>query len=414
MLSLRGTLRRIMAGETTAGEELAACEQRIAAREDDILAFVDREERLETGDGPLAGIACAVKDIIDTADLPTRMGSPIYEDWCPRADAPIVSALKAAGATVAGKTHTAPFAFMDPAPTRNPHDLSATPGGSSSGSAAAVAAGMVPLALGTQTGGSIIRPAAFCGVAGIKPSFGLLPTVGVKTFSWTLDTLGLMAASADDLGLALSAIARRPELDTRPVALQGLRIGIHRQGFAGPAEPEAETALERVCAIAAEAGASLQQVAEDDAFVQANGAHAVIQEYEAAQALAWEFANRRGELPPKLAAYLAVAGERTAAEYDTARSLARRGRLAARDLFAGLDVLLTYSAPGEAPPTLESTGDPRFNRLWTLLGLPCVTIPVARGPRGLPVGVQIISGFGDDAMALGVAKALEILVPKAR
>lgn len=410
MDSIRETLRRIVAGEATAGEELVACERRIAEKDPSVQAFAESAGRLHPGEGPLAGIACGVKDIIDTADHPTRMGSPIYRDWRPRADASIVVALKAAGATVAGKTHTTPFAFMDPAPTRNPHELSATPGGSSSGSAAAVAAGMVPLALGTQTGGSVIRPAAFCGIAGIKPSFGLLPTVGVKTFSWTLDTLGLMATSADDLGLALAAIARRPELDAAPAELRGLRIGIHRQGYAGEAEPSAETALRQLGEAAQAEGATLVEIADDEAFAETFRAHAAIQEYEAAQALAWEFGCRREALPPKLAAYAEIAQARSATDYDAARRLTRRGRNTAHGLFGEIDVLLTYSAPGEAPGTLAMTGDPRFNKLWTLLGVPCLTIPVVKGPRGLPVGVQIIAGFGDDAKVLAVAKSLERLV----
>jgi Asp-tRNA(Asn)/Glu-tRNA(Gln) amidotransferase A subunit family amidase len=177
MLSARETAGRVASGETTAAIELARSAALIDELEPKIRAFASRPGKLAAGTGPLAGIACGVKDIIDTADLPTRMGSPIYEGWRPRADASIVMALKAAGATVAGKTHTTAFAFLDPAPTRNPHDLTASPGGSSAGSAAAVAAGMIPLAVGTQTGGSVIRPAAYCGAAAIKPSYALLPTM---------------------------------------------------------------------------------------------------------------------------------------------------------------------------------------------------------------------------------------------
>ncbi|HEY5794290.1 MAG TPA: amidase [Bosea sp. (in: a-proteobacteria)] len=410
MQSLREILDRIARGETTPAAALTASAARIAEGEPRIKAFASRPDALLPGEGPLSGIACGVKDIIDTAELPTAMGSSIYEGWRPRADAPIVMALKAAGATVAGKTHTTAFAFLDPAPTHNPHDLTASPGGSSAGSAAAVAAGMIPLALGTQTGGSVIRPAAYCGVAAIKPSYALLPTVGVKPFSWSLDTLGLMAASADDLGLALAAIAGRPELDAPAASLSGLRIGIHHQAFAGAPEPASAAALQRFEELANAAGAKLVPLDGPAALSEAFAAHGPLQDYEATQALAWEYAVHREALPPKLRAYLDAARATTPEQYDEARRLSRRGRDAARPFFAEVDVVVSYAAPGEAPDTLGSTGDSRFNRLWTLLGVPCVTVPLTRGPRGLPATVQVIAGFGDDHHVIAVAKGLEKLV----
>jgi Asp-tRNA(Asn)/Glu-tRNA(Gln) amidotransferase A subunit family amidase len=412
MQSLRDILDRIARGETTPAEALAVSQARITEREPRIQAFASRPDTLQPGQGPLAGIACGVKDIIDTADLPTMMGSPIYAEWRPRADAPIVMALKAAGATVAGKTHTTAFAFLDPAPTFNPHEPSASPGGSSAGSAAAVAAGMIPLAIGTQTGGSVIRPASYCGVAAIKPSYALLPTVGVKPFSWSLDTLGLMAATADDAGLALAAISGRPELDAPAAALKGLRIGVHLQGYAGAPEPASAAALDRFRELVTEAGAILVPHDGPAAFAEAFQAHGPLQDYEATQALAWEYAHRRDALPPKLRAYLDTARGVTPAQYDEARRRSRRGRDAARAFFAEVDVVVTFAAPGEAPDTRESTGDSRFNRLWTLLGVPCATVPVASGPRGLPAGIQIIAGFGRDEQVVGVSKAIENLVAR--
>lgn len=410
MQSLREILSRIERGETSPADALAFSAARIAEREPQIQAFASRPDTLLPGAGPLAGIACGVKDIIDTADLPTRMGSAIYEDWRPRADAPIVMALKAAGATVAGKTHTTAFAFLDPAPTHNPHDLTASPGGSSSGSAAAVAAGMVPLAIGTQTGGSVIRPAAYCGVAAIKPSYALLPTVGVKPFSWSLDTLGLMAASADDVGHALAAITGRPGLDAPAASLSGLRIGIHHQNYAGAPEPASAAALQRFEEIAGSAGAVLVPHEGPAALAESFQAHGPLQDYEATQALAWEYAYHRDALPPKLRAYLDMARAVTPEQYDAARRLSRRGRDAARAFFTEVDVVVSYAAPGEAPDTLGSTGDSRFNRVWTLLGVPCVTVPLMRGPRGLPATIQIIGGFGSDEHVIAVAKGLEKLV----
>ncbi|MDP3342063.1 amidase [Frigidibacter sp.] len=410
MQSLRDILNRIEAGQTSPAEALAASAARIAEREPAIQAFASRPDTLLPGTGPLAGIACGVKDIIDTADLPTGMGSAIYQDWRPKADAPIVMALKAAGATVAGKTHTTAFAFLDPAPTHNPHDQTASPGGSSAGSAAAVAAGMIPLALGTQTGGSVIRPAAYCGVAAIKPSYALMPTVGVKPFSWSLDTLGLMAARADDVGLALAAITKRPELDAPAVSLSGLRIGIDHQIYAGAAEPASEAALQRFADLATAAGAILVPHEGPSALAEAYQAHGPLQDYEATQALAWEYAHHRDALPPKLRAYLDMARATTPAQYDEARRVSRRGRDAARAFFREVDVVVSYAAPGEAPDTLGSTGDSRFNRLWTLLGVPCVTVPLMRGPRGLPASIQIIAAFGRDDHVIAVAKGLEKLV----
>lgn len=414
MLSVRDIVRRVSSGQSTAEAELARSEALIGEREPDLQAFASRPGRLVAGAGPLAGIACGVKDNIDTADLPTQLGSPIYADWRPRADAPIVAALKAAGATIAGKTHTTAFAFLDPAPTKNPHDGAASPGGSSAGSAAAVAAGVIPLAIGTQTGGSVVRPASYCGVAGIKPSFGLLPTVGVKTFSWKLDTLGLMAASVDDLGCALAAIARRPDLDPEAREPRSLRIGISQQAFAGPAELASQAALLHFRDIAAQAGATLVDLDCPEELTATFHAHGPLQDYESIQAMAWEYGHHRELLPPKLQAYLDAARQITPGQYDEARRATQRGRTAARRYFAEVDVVASFAAPGEAPDTRDTTGDSTFNRLWTLLGTPCLTFPVARGPRNMPVGVQLIGPFGADQALIAAAKGLEKLFERGR
>src|SRR5712671_3008007 len=213
MMSLAELQRRIDAGDLSADAAIAQSLEAIGAHDKTIGAFVCRNEAVRAASaGPLRGIAVGIKDIIDTAGFPTEMGSQIYRGWQPRADAPVVMMLKQAGATIVGKTTTTAFAANDPSATLNPHNHGHTPGGSSSGSAAAVGAGMIPLALGTQTGGSVIRPASFCGAAAIKPTYRLLPTVGVKCFSWTLDTVGLFAAGVRDLAHGLSAITGRPEL----------------------------------------------------------------------------------------------------------------------------------------------------------------------------------------------------------
>ena len=251
-------------GELSADAAIAQSVEAIDAHEKTIGAFVCRTEnpRAQSA-GPLRGIAVGIKDIIDTSDLPTEMGSPIYRGFRPRADAPVVMMLKQAGATIAGKTTTTAFAANDPTATLNPRNTGHTPGGSSSGSAAAVAAGMIPLALGTQTGGSVIRPASFCGVAAIKPSFRLLPTVGVKCFSWTLDTVGLFAAGVEDLAQGLSAMTGRAELKLG-AAIETLRIGVVTQDFAGAPEAAGAEAL-RIAAKAAErAGATVRDLALPD------------------------------------------------------------------------------------------------------------------------------------------------------
>ena len=216
MISLADLKRRIDKGEISPDAALAQQVAAIEAREKEIGAFAFRADKPRARqEGPLRGIAVGIKDIIDTSDMPTEMGAAIYKGHRPRADASIVMLLKQAGATIAGKTTTTAFAANDPTATLNPHNTAHTPGGSSSGSAAAVAAGMLPLAVGTQTGGSVIRPASFCGVAAIKPSYRLLPTVGVKCFSWTLDTVGLFAAGVEDVAVGLSAITNRPNISRR-------------------------------------------------------------------------------------------------------------------------------------------------------------------------------------------------------
>ena len=408
MISLADLQRRIESGELSTDAAIAQSVEAIEAHDKAIGAFVCRAENpRQQNAGPLRGIAVGIKDIIDTSDLPTEMGSPIYRGFRPRADAPVVMLLKQAGATVAGKTTTTAFAANDPTATLNPRNTEHTPGGSSSGSAAAVAAGMVPLALGTQTGGSVIRPASFCGVAAIKPSFRLLPTVGVKCFSWTLDTVGLFAAGVEDLAQGLSAMTGRAELKLG-AAIETLRIGVVMQDFAGAPEPAGAEAL-RIAALAAErAGATVRELVLPDIVAEAWRIHPTLQDFEAHRALAWEYRTRHADMPPLLRGRLDESVGILPADYDAARSVANRARKALRALFDDVDVLLTLSAPGAAPKGLASTGEARFNRLWTLMGVPCVNIPAHVAEGGLPVGVQVIARFGDDAGALKAARFVEL------
>jgi Asp-tRNA(Asn)/Glu-tRNA(Gln) amidotransferase A subunit family amidase len=356
--------------------------------------------------GPLRGIAVGIKDIIDTADMPTEMGAPsIYKGNQPRADAPIVMLLKQAGATVVGKTTTTAFAANDPTPTINPRNHAHTPGGSSSGSAAAVGAGMLPLAVGTQTGGSVIRPASFCGVAAIKPSYRLLPPVGVKCFSWTLDTVGLFAARVEDVAIALSAITGRGEL--LAPEMKSPRIGVVTQDFAGAPDPGGAEALQHAARAAAKAGASVRELKMPEIIAEAWRAHNVVQQFEAHQAFAWEYGENYEAMPPMLRRRLDDSRHYTASDYDAGRTIAVKARAAMSEILKDVDVLLALSAPGVPPKGLDSTGDPRFNQLWTLLGSSCVNVPAVVADGGLPIGVQIIADYGDDAKALSAARFLE-------
>ncbi|MDO9296714.1 amidase, partial [Bradyrhizobium sp.] len=277
---------------------------------------------------------------------------------------------------------------------------------SSSGSAAAVAAGMIPLALGTQTGGSVIRPASFCGVAAIKPSFRMLPTTGVKCFSWTLDTVGLFAAGVEDLAQGLSAMTGRAELKLG-TPIETPRIGIVTQDFAGAPEAAGAEALQFAAKAAERAGASVRELNLPDIVGEAWRIHPTLQDFEAHRALAWEYRTRHADMPPLLRGRLDESVGIAPADYDAARSVANRARKALAKIFDDFDVLLTFSAPGVAPKGLASTGDPRFNRLWTLMGVPCVNVPAYVTEGGLPVGVQVIARFGNDAGALAAARFVE-------
>ena len=407
MISLANLQRRIASGDLSADAAISQSLEAITAQDETIGAFVGRADRLRAASaGPLRGIAVGIKDIMDTADFPTEMGSPIYRGHRSRGDASVVMMLKQAGASIAGKTTTTAFASTDPTATVNPRNHGHTPGGSSSGSAAAVAAGMIPLALDTQTGGSVIRPASFCGVAAIKPSYRLLPTVGVKCYSWTLDTVGLFAAGVRDVGHGLAAMTGRAELLPQ-ASVPTPRIGIVTQDFAGAPEPESVEALRIAARAAEQAGASVRTLEMPDIVAEAWRIHPVVQEFEAHQALAWEYRENYDAMAPNLRGRLDESKGGTAAEYDEAMRIASRARHALAKLFDDIDVLLTISAPGAAPKGLGSTGDARYNRLWTLMGVPCVNVPAYVAHGGLPVGVQVIARYGADVEALAAARFVE-------
>jgi Asp-tRNA(Asn)/Glu-tRNA(Gln) amidotransferase A subunit family amidase len=411
IIAIRDAIER---GTMSPREAIAASLDAIAAADARIGAFealADRETLLSAADktiGPLAGIAVGIKDIFDTHDLPTGHGTPIHAGNRPAVDSALVAMLRRAGATIVGKTVTTPYAFLDPAGTRNPHNPDHTPGGSSSGSAAAVAAGMIPASTGTQTGGSVIRPAAYCGIAGYKPSFRLIPTVGAKTFSWTLDTAGLFAARVADVAF-LAAAATGRDLACRPVEPKSLRIGIFRSVNWEEASEAMHEAVIALCEKAARAGATVSDMAEPDELTAAREAHSIIQNFEAALALGDELDRFGDRMSEKLVEALREGRATTPQQYDQARRIARLARTRAHALFDEVDILLTPSAPGAAPAGLGSTGAPIFNKLWTLTGNPCVNIAGAADGQGLPLGVQAVAGFGRDQAVLSAANWLESL-----
>lgn len=354
----------------------------------------------------MRGLPVGVKDLYDTADLPTAYGSPIYAGHQPASDAALVSMIRRAGGLILGKTVITPLAFTDPAGTRNPHHPEHTPGGSSSGSAAAVASGMLPVAVGTQTAGSVIRPAAFCGVAGHKPSFTLLPMVGCKPFAWSLDTAGLFAARVADVAFVAASITGR-DLRVDRAQPAAPRITLVRTHVWPEASDAMQRAVEDAARVASRAGAQVAELRVPPIFEDAFRAHGTIQDYEAYRALAFEYDHHRDKIGSKLRAMFDEAGKITAADYDAARRTARRARQALADLMIDTDVLITPSAPGAAPKTLDSTGFPTFNRLWTLMGAPCINVAGEVDSAHLPLGVQIVGRFARDRAALEAALFVE-------
>ena len=349
--------------------------------------------------GLLAGLPVGIKDIIDTAGMPTEHGSPIYRGNRPFADAACVALLRMAGAVIMGKTVTTEFANRFPGPTVHPHNPAHTPGGSSSGSAAGVADFQVAAGLGTQTGGSVIRPSAFCGVIGYKPSFGEFSRGGVKIQCPNLDTLGLLCRSLDDLSLLRAAL-----LGVEPQPLNRTtgapRIGFCRTPVWDAADTATQTLLERTASRLSGAGATVREVTFAPQFQNIHEHHRRIFSYEAARNLAYEYDNHSDQVSAVLRESLLAPGRALPlSAYIEALEAAEAYRAHLDDIFSDFDVLLTPSAVGEAPEWLGSTGDARFNSLWTLAWTPCVTLPAATGPKGLPLGVQLVGArFRDEAL----------------
>jgi Asp-tRNA(Asn)/Glu-tRNA(Gln) amidotransferase A subunit family amidase len=405
---------QIACGELTSEALVEACLARIAAREPEIRAFaaLDTELALHTARardkgprlGPLHGVPVAVKDILDTADLPTEYGSPIYKGHRPRSDAACVARLRAAGAVVLGKSTTCEFAGFAPAPTRNPQDLAHTPGGSSSGSAAAVADCMVPVGLGTQTGGSILRPASYCGVIGYKPTFGVISRAGMKLASDTLDTIGLLARTIDDIALFADVLASREPVRVEPLAPR--RIGLCRTPHWDKAKPETRQAVESAASSLSH-HAEICDIALPEGFQALVEARSIIDDYERARALAHEWRHHRELLSPHMTATIDRGLAIPSTRYVDSLRLAAAARALLPSIFAEVDLILAPCTTGEAPHGLESTGDSTFQGLWTLLRVPTIGLPTHRGPSGLPVAIQLVAPLYEDVRLLRFARWVE-------
>jgi len=345
---------------------------------------------------PLSGLTLGIKDIYDTSDQPTGYGSPLYTDHRPHADATAVALLKLGGAIALGKTVTAEFAYAHPGPTRNPHRFGHTPGGSSMGSAAAVACGMADIALGTQTAASITRPASFCGVYGFKPTYGAVPIDGVKLIAPSLDTVGWFAR--DPRTLDAARVSLTADAPTRPPTDRP-RIALVPTPAWSAATPQSQTAVLDAIATARELGGLIEPNPGTDMLDGLAQAHLTMLTFEAARTLAWEHQQRHA-LSPALLSLLDSGRDTTQDDYDNARRLRDDARRHLPALFGDADILLTPAAVGEAPAGLSSTGDPIFGRVWSLLGLPTVTIPYAVGPTGLPIGIQAVARASADQMLM--------------
>ncbi|HEX3098164.1 MAG TPA: amidase [Usitatibacter sp.] len=427
-LGLLETLRAYREGRATVQDYVTSCSGRIAALEPRIQAFewfdasramADAEERAGgiLADLPLYGIPVGVKDIINTRGIPTRMGSVIFANQVPTTSAWVVRRLEALGGLVMGKTVTTEFAYRSPGKTRNPWNPSHTPGGSSSGSAAAVAAGYVPAAIGTQTLGSVIRPAAFCGVVGYKPSHGAISRTGIMPFAPTLDTVGVFARSVADAAWFGACLMGEDSRDEATVIRAEPRLlSVPLEPLPGPPRiavvktPKWPLATEVQrkhfvdCIIKLQAaGAKVREVNLPKLFEPAWENTMAILCHEAVKSFAPIESRHRIRLSPHLAEILDRGRAVTPDQY--ARSLARREdyRRWLDGLFSQHEAIATIPAPGEAPEGLASTGDATFCSLWTQAAMPAVTLPSGRGPRGLPLGFQVVGRYREDEHALRVA-----------
>jgi Asp-tRNA(Asn)/Glu-tRNA(Gln) amidotransferase A subunit family amidase len=421
----------IREGRISSAELVADCLARVDEVDATVRAwtFLDRHHALRQAEaadlhrktgkavGPLHGVPVGVKDIFDTGDMPTELGSPLWAGRTPRRDAAVVARLRDAGAVIMGKTVTTEYAYRHPGKTTNPHDAGRTPGGSSSGSAAAVAGYMVPGALGSQTNGSVIRPAAFCGVVGFKPTHGLIPRTGMLLLSRSLDHVGVFARAVEDAALLAEALVGLDEEDpdTRPLARPPLaatavsepplppRLAFVRSPVWEHAAPVTRAAFAELVETL---GPTVSAIDLGAGFDRAVEMHRVIMEVEAAHNLKRDYEKGRDRLSPALRQLIERGRRHPAVDYTAAVAGSGSLNAALDPVFDEFDAILTPAAPGEAPRGLETTGDPVFCTLWTYLGTPAVTLPLLESPAGMPLGVQLVGRRGNDARLLRTARWL--------
>ena len=405
----------IDSGELKPSQLLEACLERISLRDPEVLAFTTLNSEIsmesaqildnETPDNALFGIPVGIKDIMDTTDMPTTRGSPLYEGYYPIRDAACVASCICAGAIIPGKTETTEFAYFKPGKTRNPHALTHTPGGSSMGSAAAVADNMLPVALGTQTAGSVTRPAAYCGVVGYKASHGAFSLNGVCELALSLDSLGFFVREVRDL-----ALIRHSFLGARPNTIPSsntLRIGLVRTPHWHQADQCQRDLIDKIADSLASQSLQVSEIEvgpPDDLLAQA---HAIVMQYEVAHSsLVSDFLLDRDSLSSQFIELIELGLQTTFEDYQEAKRQGEIWQSKLQQIFQDFDILLAPSAPGEAPEGLESTGDPIFSRMWTLLKVPTITLPAGFGPNNLPLGIQLIGAYNQDDTLIANATSI--------
>lgn len=429
--------RRLAAGEITSEELVSACLERIGAVDSDVQAWAHLDPEFALAQarmldaarkgggaiGPLHGLPVGIKDIIDTEALPTENGTVLDTGRQPRDDASVVTQLRQAGAVIMGKTVTTELAVYAPGKTRNPHNPGHTPGGSSSGSAAAVAAEMVPLAVGTQTNGSVIRPAAFCGVYGFKPTHGLISRTGILRQSPPLDTVGVFGRSLEDAALLADAMTAYDERDphsrlrARPHLLETARseppldpvFAFVKTPVWDEASEDCKAAFDELADVL---GAGCDEVKLPGPFDGAHAVHRTIMLGDFAKNFAGYYRRGADRLSDSLRGMIEEGQTTLAADYNVAVDWIELLNAGLEEVFARYDAILTPAAPGEAPAGLEATGNPAFCTLWTLCGTPAITLPLMQGSNGLPLGVQLVGRRGDDARLLRTARWLSEYVDR--
>ncbi|MFC1822621.1 amidase [Thermodesulfobacteriota bacterium] len=410
--------RKIQGGSLSIEEYLRSCLERIQERDEEVKAFtyVNKEDAIlqareldkAPSRGPLHGIPVAVKDMIDTCDMPTGHNSPIFYGHQPSQDAACVRIVRALGGIIIGKTDTHEFAAAGRMPaTRNPHNLRCTPGGSSSGSAAAVADFMAPLAFGTQTGGSTIRPAAFCGIYAMKPTYNEVSREGAKVFSVSMDTIGWFSRSVEDLALLAEALGVGREPWKPRESVKDFRIGLCRTPMWEEADPETQQAVEKAANLLENAGAKVEEISLDKPFDKMNDYQDVLMQGEGRAAFRDLYLAYPHLLHDEFKEKVENKKGITTEQFAEAQDIIAASRPRFDQLASPYDAILTPAAPGEAPESLQTTGMAIFNRTWTALHIPCIALPYAQGPRGLPVGVQLVGPRYSDIKLLNTAHAID-------